>query len=310
MAGHRYPSLLFLMVLPVSGFLPVPLPMMIPFMGAQSLVIGKMFGEGFQYGKRKISAMPNAEFNKLTFETMMSNARDEMQASIPTMIQAMQDMKPMVAAVIHEFTNYLSLVIQEAPSQAEQIISDAAHTLAPHEEEQIPSGHTEELNIFETIAEQFPHIHDAGAVDMPKVGVDLPLVQTKSTFGKRDVTGVSAASLEREKQRRAKEMERLAAQQRDIHAKGQAGLKISQKVQRLPLTNTQVTLFENYRDAIAAKNRWFNQLKGYMSAPERKRKNAEYIRARNLAEKYRVRITQARSTNLKGFELYGKWLAQ
>ncbi len=111
------------MVLPISGFLPVPLPMMIPFMGAQSLVIGKMFGEGFQYGKRKISAMPNEEFNKLTFEAMMSNARDEMQASIPTMIQAMQDMKPMVAAVVHEFTNYLSLVIQEAPKQAEQILT-------------------------------------------------------------------------------------------------------------------------------------------------------------------------------------------
>ncbi len=61
------------MVLPVSGFLPVPLPMMIPFMGAQSLVIGKMFGVGFQYGKRKISAMSNEEFNKLTFQDTSCN---------------------------------------------------------------------------------------------------------------------------------------------------------------------------------------------------------------------------------------------
>ncbi len=98
------------MVLPVSGFLPVPLPMMIPFMGAQSLVIGKMFGEGFQYGKRKISAMPNEEFNKLTFEDMMSNARSEMQASIPTMQAALQDMKPMVTTVVKEFLAYIELV--------------------------------------------------------------------------------------------------------------------------------------------------------------------------------------------------------
>ncbi len=91
-------------------------------MGAQSLVIGKMFGEGFQYGKRKISAMPNEEFNKLTFEAMMSNARSEMQASIPTMQKALQDMKPMVETVVHEFTNYLSLVISEAPKQAEQVL--------------------------------------------------------------------------------------------------------------------------------------------------------------------------------------------
>ncbi len=98
------------MVLPVSGFLPVPLPMMIPFMGAQSLVIGKMFGEGFQYGKRKISAMPNEEFNKLTFEDMMSNARQEIKASVPTMNAAMQDMQPMVEVVVREFFNYVTLV--------------------------------------------------------------------------------------------------------------------------------------------------------------------------------------------------------
>ncbi len=116
------------MVLPISGFLPVPLPMMIPFMGAQSLVIGKMFGEGFQYGKRKISAMPNEEFNKLTFESLMSNARDEMQASIPTMQKAMQDMKPMVETVVHEFTNYLRLVIDAAPEQAGQIVEQIRET--------------------------------------------------------------------------------------------------------------------------------------------------------------------------------------
>ncbi len=170
------------MVLPISGFLPVPLPMMIPFMGAQSLVIGKMFGEGFQYGKRKISAMPNEEFNKLTFETMMSNARDEMQKSIPTMIQAMQDMKPMVQAVVHEFTNYLSLVIQAAPEQAEQIISSAAHALAPHDQPQIPAGHSAELNIFQAIEEQFPHVHEAFGTDL---GGGFPLGKYEDTEAKR-----------------------------------------------------------------------------------------------------------------------------
>jgi len=90
-------------------------------MGAQSLVIGKMFGEGFQYGKRKISAMPNEEFNRLSFEDMMSNARTEMQASIPTMQKALQDMQPMVETVVHEFTNYLSLVLERAPKELGQV---------------------------------------------------------------------------------------------------------------------------------------------------------------------------------------------
>ncbi len=105
----------------VSGFLPVPLPMMIPFMGAQSLVIGKMFGEGFQYGKRKISAMPNEEFNKLTFQDMMSNARSEMQASIPTMQAALHDMQPLVETVIQEFFAYIKQIAAMLPEQARQL---------------------------------------------------------------------------------------------------------------------------------------------------------------------------------------------
>ncbi len=68
---------------------------------------------GFQYGKRKISAMPNEEFNKLTFNDMMSNARSEMQASIPTMQAALEDMKPLVTTVVREFLAYIQLVAGE-----------------------------------------------------------------------------------------------------------------------------------------------------------------------------------------------------
>ncbi len=60
------------MVLPVGGFFPIPLAMMIPFMATQSLVMGEAFGKAFQFGKRKISAMSNDEFNKLDIETVAS----------------------------------------------------------------------------------------------------------------------------------------------------------------------------------------------------------------------------------------------
>ncbi len=120
------------MVLPISGFLPVPLPMMIPFMGAQSLVIGKMFGEGFQYGKRKISAMPNEEFNKLTFESMMSNAREEIKASVPTMAAAMQDMKPLVDVVVREFLQYINEVSKTLQEVTVTGFDEAAHLIGTH----------------------------------------------------------------------------------------------------------------------------------------------------------------------------------
>ncbi len=132
------------MVLPVSGFLPVPLPMMIPFMGAQSLVIGKMFGEGFQYGKRKISAMSNEEFNKLTFEDMMSNARTELKASIPTMQAALQDMQPMVETVVREFFNYITLItkITTGTGEGPNIFQKEGHDIGDWIQQQLGIPHT------------------------------------------------------------------------------------------------------------------------------------------------------------------------
>ncbi len=100
-------------------------------MGAQSLVIGKMFGEGFQYGKRKISAMPNEEFNALTFQGMMQNARDEMKASIPTMIKALSDMQPMVQAVIHEFFDYLSIIADKSKDELRRLTGGGEFDLTP-----------------------------------------------------------------------------------------------------------------------------------------------------------------------------------
>ncbi len=154
------------MVLPVSGFLPVPLPMMIPFMGAQSLVIGKMFGEGFQYGKRKISAMPNEEFNQLTFEKMMSNAREEIKASIPTMNAAMQDMSPMVEVVVREFFNYVSLVtkIVAGVGDGENIFQKEGHDIGDWIAQQLGIPHT-------------PHQGGGGAIPMTPAGTPVPTVQ-------------------------------------------------------------------------------------------------------------------------------------
>ncbi len=158
------------MVLPISGFLPVPLPMMIPFMGAQSLVLGKMFGEGFQYGKRKISAMSNDDFNKLTFNDMMSNARHEITAAIPEMQAAIQDMLPLVETIVAEFAKYLKTVIAAAPSEIGGITNVAAHAVFPHEaaEEGALSALFPEQ--FKTILSETDVGSDKGPKRVPKPG--------------------------------------------------------------------------------------------------------------------------------------------
>ncbi len=86
----------------LSGFLPIPLAMMIPFMGAQSLVIGKQFGEGFQYGKRKISAMSNEEFNKMTPQKLAQDNAAELRQMIPSMQKAITDMRSFQSFIVRE----------------------------------------------------------------------------------------------------------------------------------------------------------------------------------------------------------------
>ncbi len=77
-----------------STFMPLPLAIMIPFMGMQSMVMAKQFGEGFQYGKRRISAMSNDEFNKLTMGQLMQSTNNELKGLIPDMKLALEAMRP------------------------------------------------------------------------------------------------------------------------------------------------------------------------------------------------------------------------
>ncbi len=96
------------MVLPIGFFAPLPLPMMIPFMGIQSAVMAEQFGTLFQYGKRRISAMSNEEFNKLTPQMLQDRMTKQIQHMIPEMEKQIQAMRPMTTIIIKEFLAYLT----------------------------------------------------------------------------------------------------------------------------------------------------------------------------------------------------------
>ncbi len=78
------------MALPIGGFMPIPLALMIPFMATQSLVMGEAFGTAFQYGKRRISAMSNEDFNKLTIEEVASQMFKSYENIIPELKQSIK----------------------------------------------------------------------------------------------------------------------------------------------------------------------------------------------------------------------------
>ncbi len=98
------------MVLPIGFFMPLPLAMMIPFMGIQSAVMAKQFGENFQFGKRRISAMSNEEFNKLTPQLLNENANRELKSMIPSMEKSIIEMRSFQTFLIQEFIKMIQEV--------------------------------------------------------------------------------------------------------------------------------------------------------------------------------------------------------
>ncbi len=65
--------------------------------------MAKQFGENFQYGKRRISAMSNEEFNKLTPQKLQENANAELKAMIPAMEDSIKEMSAFQTFLIGEF---------------------------------------------------------------------------------------------------------------------------------------------------------------------------------------------------------------
>ncbi len=90
------------MSLPISGFMPIPLAIMPPFMAYQSLVMGDAFGRAFQFGKRKISAMGNEEFNKLDIVTMFETISNEYTRMIPSVEKAMSQSVELQVSIVKE----------------------------------------------------------------------------------------------------------------------------------------------------------------------------------------------------------------
>ncbi len=100
---------------PLSGFTAVPNPQMLAFMGAQSFIMMFQAGEGWQYGKRRISAMSNEDFNKLTPLRLLQNQAANLRSSLSTIQKSMNDMTPMIATIIEQYGDFLKEVIRVTP---------------------------------------------------------------------------------------------------------------------------------------------------------------------------------------------------
>ncbi len=109
--------------------MPIPLAIMPPFMAYQSLVMGDAFGKGFQYGKRKISAMSNEEFNKMTPSKLMEESQLEYTRMIPTVEKAMASSKDLQVFIVQEMLR----VLPELGKKFVEQLTDIGGSIAPEQ---------------------------------------------------------------------------------------------------------------------------------------------------------------------------------
>ncbi len=70
-------------------------------MAAQSFAMGEAFGKSFQFGKRKISAMSNEEFNKLSAEDLHQSVQADITKMIPHMKASFETMEKFQSEVVN-----------------------------------------------------------------------------------------------------------------------------------------------------------------------------------------------------------------
>ncbi len=76
--------------------MPLPLPIMIPFMMWQSAAIAAGFGTYFQFAKRRVSAMSNDEFNKADPHELVNSMYNDIVQQIPSSFAKVDSLTPVM----------------------------------------------------------------------------------------------------------------------------------------------------------------------------------------------------------------------
>ncbi len=100
---------------PISGFTAIPNPQMLAFMPIQSYLMMYFAGSGWQYGKRRISAMSNEQFNKLTPEELLKQHSIELKNMLPTLDKTLDDVTPLIKTLVEQYGDFVREAIKAIP---------------------------------------------------------------------------------------------------------------------------------------------------------------------------------------------------
>ncbi len=107
---------------PLSGFTAVPNPQMLAFMPIQSYLMMYFAGAGWQIGKRKISAIPNPEFNKMSAKDLLEGFTADLRSTIPTLERSLQDITPLIETLIAQYGEFVTVALREIPQAAQVVV--------------------------------------------------------------------------------------------------------------------------------------------------------------------------------------------
>ncbi len=150
--------------LPIGFFMPLPLPVMIPFMMWQSAAIAAGFGTYFQFAKRKVSAMSNEEFNKADPHKLVSDLYDDIIQAMPSSFAKIDSMTPIILdSMLKMLTN--------AAEWFSGILGGTGPADALHHLQGLP-GHIGHAGFGETI--------DTPGGTIPPINPNIPLINASS----------------------------------------------------------------------------------------------------------------------------------
>ncbi len=107
---------------PISGFTAIPNPQMLAFMPIQSYLMMYFAGAGWQIGKRKISAIPNDKFNKMSAKDLLEGFTADLRGTIPTLERSLQDITPLIKTLIEQYGDFVTVALKEIPQAAQNVI--------------------------------------------------------------------------------------------------------------------------------------------------------------------------------------------
>ncbi len=97
-------------------------------MVAQSLAMMEAAGKGWQFGKRKISAMSNEDFNKLTPHKILEDSLGEYKLMIPSMTQAFDESRLLQTKIIEVMVGYAVQLLSDIEKGLKAALSGHQHT--------------------------------------------------------------------------------------------------------------------------------------------------------------------------------------